>query len=69
MITVKFWATIDGYISEVEGERIWRKIQHGKEVNFLVLDSVSYVYGKTSVYVLIDILRQFEKYQIQLHIE
>lgn len=68
MITVKFWATIKADISDEDGKAIWRKIQHGKEVNFMILPNEAYVYGTTTVYVLVDVLRAFQGYPLQLNI-
>lgn len=67
--TVKFWIVVEGRITQKEGQLIWGRIQHKNEIHFTVLDTQAYVYGETSVYVLLDVLRQFEGYHIQLHID
>lgn len=48
MNTVSFWVTIQGGLSEEDGQRLWKKIQRGKEVNLTILFDVAYVYGKTT---------------------
>lgn len=68
MNTVTFWATIDKGMSEQEGLMLWNKIEHGKEVNLMLLDNQAYVYGRTPECVFIDVLRQLNDYPIQLHI-
>lgn len=68
MDKIDFWVTIDKRMSEQEGLLLWSKIEHGKEVNLMLLESQTYVFGRTPECVFIDVLRQLNDYPIQLHI-
>lgn len=69
MNDVKFFVVINTRMSEEEGQKLWARIKHGKEVNLTLLTDQVLIYGNTTRYVFADILCQLKKYDIQLYIE